>query len=225
MICLTRTIRRVIRRVIPIACGTVLVLGGIHGSAQGAAEQSAHDVVLASSEALMAVVADGRAYYDADPERYFVAVHDVLSPVVDFERIAKSVMGREHFRSASPEQLQRFVEVFRWGLVRAYAGALIGFGQDRMEVVPDRRPPEYPNRRYVNMRIQADGGKVYAVMYTMIKATDGYWRMANLTVEGVDLGMGYRSQFQRAMEELRDMDRVIDTWTQRITNDEIEIGE
>ena len=180
--------------------------------------QGPHDVVRASANTLMEVVKEGRAYFETDPERFYREVHDALAPVVDFERIAKGVMGRAYFRAATPEQVERFAEVFRWGLVRTYAGALIGFGEDRMEVVPDNRPLEYPNRARVNMNIRSDNTKVYQVTYSMVRNDAGHWRVGNLFVEGVSSGKAYREQFDKAMMELKDLDKAIDTWPERISN-------
>ena len=49
-----------------------------------AAGITAHDVVRQTSEQVMQVVEEARDYAEDDPERYYLAVHGVLDPVIDF---------------------------------------------------------------------------------------------------------------------------------------------
>ena len=71
-------------------------------------------------------------YFDLEPERFYIVVDSVLSPVVDFKSFTRSVMGpfgqRDYYASLSAEQRKvfkqeyvLFVATFKQGLVQTYA--------------------------------------------------------------------------------------------------------
>jgi phospholipid transport system substrate-binding protein len=142
-------------------------------------------------------------------------VEALLSPVVDFESFARSVMA-VHYRKASPEQRQRFAESFKWGLVRTYALALTEFDDGgKVVVVPPDRPPRNPKRQTVKMEIRTQQGEVYPVLYSVTQDDDDEWQIRNLIVNGVNMGLTYRNQFNSAMNDPRydgDLDQVIAAW-------------
>ena len=57
-------------------------------------------------------------------------------------------------------------------------------------------------------------GKSYVVQYTMRRNKAGEWKLHNLIIEGINLGLTYRSQFSAAAEKYHgDVDKVIANWT------------
>jgi phospholipid transport system substrate-binding protein len=62
------------------------------------------------------------------------------------------------------------------------------------------------------MEIRTSKGMVYPVTYTMARI-DGQWKVRNVIVEGINIGLLFRDQFAQAMQTQRgDMDAVIDNW-------------
>lgn len=185
-------------------------------SAAAAAEpqQDATAMVRETSDAVLELIERARGYAKQDPERFYREVEALLSPVVDFQSFARSVMA-VHFRKATPEQRERFSESFKWGLVRTYALALTEFEDGKVVVVPPDRPPRNPDRQTVKMEIHTKTGEVYPVLYSVTQEDDGEWKVRNLIVNGVNMGLTYRNQFNSAMNDPKyggDMDKVIDAW-------------
>ena len=184
---------------------------------------SPEEVVRQVSNDLLQVIEEGRTYIDEDPDRFYQAVHDVLEPSVDFPRFARGVMGT-YWKRATPEQQARFVEVFKWGLLRTYASALTEFGVGEVTVLDPQGEPKKPNRRTVVMEISTDGGDPFSVDYSMGLGKDGAWKIRNLKAEGVNIGLTYRSQFQSAAKDpkyRRDLDKVIDAWANVLEEEQI----
>lgn len=176
-------------------------------------EQTSHD--------LLVLIEESREYAEADPERFFVEVEALLRYVVDFKGFARSVMAAHH-KTASTEQRERFAETFKWGLVRSYALALVGFSDGEIVMVPSDRPPRSPRRKNVKMEIRLRGGEVYPVVYSMALGKDNAWRMRNIIINGVNVGLTYRSQFASAVQDPKyggDLDAVIDAWAKLLTGD------
>jgi phospholipid transport system substrate-binding protein len=194
----------------------VLAMFGV-AQAQAVDEQwrAAEQVVQETSDAMLALIDEGRSYAKDDPERFYQEVEALLSPVVDFPRFAGSVMGKKYYQQATEEQRRRFADSFKWGLVRTYSLALTEFEDGELVVVPATEPPRRADRVSVNQEIHTAGGQVFPVVYSMALGKDGRWLMRNLIVNGVNLGLTYRSQFQSTASDpanAGDLDKVIEAW-------------
>ncbi len=186
---------------------------------------TAHDVVRDTSGKVMAVVQEAQAYADDDPERYYAEVQAILEPVIDFRGFARGVMGAyassDRYRSLDEagraqlrEQLDRFTDVMRAGLVRTYSKGLLAFGGSRIEVSAPAADEADQDRASVEQLIFTDQATPYVVMYQMGRDRSGEWKLRNVIIESVNLGEIYRSQFEAAArKENGDLDAVIDNWT------------
>ncbi len=195
--------------------GVLAVLGTVHAQAVDEEWRAAEQVVQDTSDSMLVLIESGRSYAQDDPERFYQEVEALLSPVVDFQRFAGSVMGKKYYQQATKEQRSRFVDSFKWGLVRTYSLALTEFQDGELVVVPATKPPRRPDRVSVNQEIHTAGGQVFPVVYSMALGKDGRWLMRNLIVNGVNLGLTYRSQFQSTASDpanAGDLDKVIDAW-------------
>lgn len=146
---------------------------------------------------------------------YYDSVDATMSEFIDYRAIARAVMAR-YWADASNEQRERFVTVFREGLVRTYARALLEFEQEEVAVLPLLPEHLRGNRALVRMEITGGNGRIYPLQYSMGLGDDGVWRVRNVIVDGVNLGLTYRNQFASAMQSgdaRGDIDAVIDEWT------------
>ena len=194
------------------------------GAAQ-ADEGSAHALVKAATDEVMAVVRDAEDYAEEDPERYYSEVMAVLDPVVDFRGFARGVMGpyatRDRYRSLDEAgreklrgQLDKFTEVMRDGLVRTYSKGLLAFGGSRIELTDEGDEAAGERRATVRQLIYSEQTEPYVVLYQMGKDRSGAWKLRNMIIESVNLGEVYRSQFDASARRLEgDLDAVIDSWT------------
>jgi phospholipid transport system substrate-binding protein len=202
----------------------VALLGWFSAAAQAA--PAPDEVVRKATDDLLTLIEQARGYAEEDPERFYKEVEALLSPVVDFRGFARSVMAT-HYKVASPEQRNRFAETFKWGLVRTYALTLLEFGdQGKVRVMPSEQPSNHPRRGSVNMEIETAAGEIYPVVYTMALGRDDQWLIRNLIINGVNIGLTYRSQFASAAKDRRyggDLDKVIDAWGEVVAETEAEV--
>lgn len=207
---------------------TMLAVGAALVQAEDAREDSveltAHDVVRNTSVQVMAVVEEAQGYADEDPERYYSEVQAILDPVIDFRGFARGVMGpyatSERYRSLDEagraqlrEQLDRFTEVMRVGLVRTYSKGLLAFGGSKIEVSKPAQDEAQESRVSVEQLIFSTEAEPYRLMYQMGKGKSGDWKLRNVIIESVNLGEIYRNQFQSAARKHDgDINAVIDSW-------------
>ena len=189
-----------------------------------AAETSAEAAAMTTAEAavntyisnLLQQMGTIKPLYETDRKAYFDAVETALVEFVDFNEVARGVRARYGVgpNGATPQQLQRFSDVFRASLVDFYGSALANYGGAEFEIIPMETPPDDPqNATNVRMIIQADDGNRFEVQYTMFLNQNRVWLLKNLYIEGVNLRRQYYSQFDSMMTSHDyDIDKVIDNW-------------
>lgn len=167
---------------------------------------------------------EGReSYYEDNIDELKQQVDESLEEVADFRYIGASVMG-SYFRNASPEQRSRFADVFRQTLIDTYTRGLVTFDYDEIRVLDDQRPQREEDRASVAMEVVGTNGDVYPVNYSL-RLSDGEWRVVNVIVNGINLGLTFRNQFDQAMRDNnRDYDAVIEGWSPDVGVDELEEG-
>ncbi len=172
-----------------------------------------HEVVEDTSNRVMTVLDANRDTYKDDTDAFVRGLNEVLDPVVDFQGIARSVMTVRYSRQATDEQMERFINTFKRSMVEFYGNALLDFDSGQIKVLPSTgRGQQSADRTSVNMEIRASNGNVYPVTYTMVNL-DGQWKVRNVIVEGINIGLLFRDQFAQAMQANRnDLDAVIDGW-------------
>ena len=178
-----------------------------------AAAQTPHQVIEDTSVRVMETLNANRELYRQDSDAFYTGINEIMKPVVDFQGIARSVMTVRYSRSATPEQMERFIETFKRSMVEFYGNALLEFDSGKIEVLPPARGSQQTEERAsVDMEVRANNGNVYPVTYTMSNV-DGQWKVRNVIVEGINIGLLFRDQFAQAMQAHRnDLDAVIDNW-------------
>jgi phospholipid transport system substrate-binding protein len=190
-----------------------------------------HQVVEATTQTVLKVITDGKQYFDKDPDRFYREVEGVLGPIVDFDGFSRSVMGRyggpQYFRGLkTPEdkkryvdQVKRFSDTFKNGLVRTYGKGLLTFEGQKIEVVPPRQGDIDRVKKGaavdVTQLIHGSAETPYVVRYKMrLDSKSKEWKLRNVTIEDINVGQVYRSQFESSAKKNNgDLDKVIATWT------------
>lgn len=168
------------------------------------------ETVKEATDKLLNKLIEVKPLYESDREAFYREVESSLAPFVDFEGFARGVMAK-YYRLASDEQRAEFVEKFQNELIRTYSNALVEFDNQKVEVEPLSEPPNN-GRASVDIKIHGKDGTIYPVSYTLA-LIDGSWKLRNVVVDGINLGLQFRSQFSNYMQKYRnDIDKVIDNW-------------
>ncbi|WP_415882004.1 phospholipid-binding protein MlaC [Neptuniibacter sp. QD29_5] len=146
-------------------------------------------------------------------------IDTILSPVVDFDYIAKGVMGK-YYRRASKEQREEFSGVFKTTLLKTYAKALVGFKIERYEMVPPRKKSPDEKKQIVTVNVFAADGTKFALIYYMKKSADE-WKLVNAVLDGsVNIKLSFKNQFADLMQRNRNnVDKVITSWKDKVDPD------
>jgi phospholipid transport system substrate-binding protein len=63
------------------------------------------------------------------------------------------------------------------------------------------------------MEVHGHDGTIYPVAYSMFLDDARQWRVQNVIVNGINLGLTFRSQFASSMDQKQNIDQVIDGWS------------
>jgi phospholipid transport system substrate-binding protein len=189
-----------------------------------AVAQTPDQLVTQTTERVLSVAREAKSYYDKDPQRLNRQVDDIMSEVTDFDGFARGVMGTyaseqryralktDAERAAFRARIEKFTAVFRGGLIETYAKGLLKFNGERIETVAGRSTVNGVNATVVQ-HIHGDANQPYVIQYTLRKDRSGVWKLRNVIIEGVNLGLTYRNQFASSAQQYGgDLDKVIANW-------------
>ena len=177
--------------------------------------ESSSEYVEKIHEDIVLVVRAKQDIYEENPEEFIKAISFALQPLVDFKRISRNVMGR-YYKDANKEQIEKFNKVFKASLLETYSKTLAEFKDEEIVVSSVVKKSPKGNREKVSLQI-VTSTKVYPAIYDMYLNKQGQWKLINIVINGVNLGLTFRNQFYSLMEkEGNDLDVVIERWVTSI---------
>ncbi len=185
-----------------------------------------HALIVQSTDNLLAKAREPKDYFAEDPDRYYREIGRFVEQVVDIERFTRGVMASyasarryraldtDEERKAFRERVDRFAEILKDSLITTYSKALINAGGVRIETKP---PPagvtDDADYAAVEQVIYSDDGTPYHAQYSLRRDDSGDWKLYNISVEGINIGMVFRSQFASLVEKHGgDVDAAIEQW-------------
>ena len=177
--------------------------------------ESSSEYVEKIHEDIVFVVRAKQGIYEENPEEFIKAISLALQPLVDFKRISRNVMGK-HYKDANKEQIEKFNRVFKASLLDTYSKTLAEFKDEEILVSSNVKKSPKGNREKVSLQI-VTSTKIYPAVYDMYLNKQGQWKLINIVINGVNLGLTFRNQFYSLMEkEGNNLDLVIEKWVTSI---------
>ncbi len=181
-------------------------------TATGPAPTHPQQLVETATKTLLDRVLKEKAVLQKDPQALYRLVDENITPFVDVDGIARGVMG-QYFRQATPAQQQEFARVFKQSLVRTYAKGLTSYDNQKIVFKPYKAGPD-ASKAQVDMDVHGSGGQVYPVTFQLQTDKAGEWKVRNLIINGINLGLTFRNQFASAVEANRgSIAQAIAGWT------------
>jgi phospholipid transport system substrate-binding protein len=181
-----------------------------------AEELTAHEVILHSSDKVIKTLRQHDGETPEDIKELGDELLAILEGVVDFNSIAKAVMGK-HYKVATNAQKQRFIPIFKNTMSYLYAKSMVKFKIVNIDVIPPSDGIDLEKKGNVSMAVTTDEGKIYSIVYTMRQDAEGNWKVRNMVLDGINLGLTYRNQFDSAtLGYDGDIDKTIDNWSKEM---------
>jgi len=165
-----------------------------------------------NAQKMVQVLTENVDLFESDRELYENKIKEIFEPMIDFRRVAASVMGKKYYLMASKDERAKFVNIFKDSLLDTYAETLAQWGDSLIST-------EFPKSNFnkvitsVEVRQTLDtGSSKYPISYKLRKSNEG-WKIVNIIINGVNLGLTFRNQFQAlAVSHEEDIETTLKNW-------------
>ena len=176
------------------------------------AESDPYRYLDSQAQAMVSIITNNQELYTQDPELFKDKINLVFEPMVDFRRVGASVMGKKYYLAASKQQRLEFINSFKTSLLDTYSSTLAQWGDQKIVTI---FPEESVYKRTEDVQQNLiTASNIYPITYKVRKDKNGNWLIINIIVNGVNLGLTFRNQFQAlAQEHNENIDEIIKHWT------------
>ncbi len=150
--------------------------------------------------------------YKSDFKKATDFVDQTIQEHIDFNRVSVLILGKL-WRSATPEQRDRFKKEFRLLLVRTYTTAFTEYANWKIRYLPLEMNPA-DKKAMVRTEILQSGAQPVGVNYRMIQE-GSEWKVYDVLIEGVSLLQNYRSSFTEEVARTGSLDQLITHLSER----------
>ena len=182
----------------------------LHSNAVSASNP--HEFIDLQAQEMVSIIRNNQELYSNDPELFKDKINMVFEPMVDFRRVGASVMGKKYYLAASAAQRLQFIQSFKTSLLDTYSSTLAQWGDQKIVTI---FPEESVYKRTEDVQQNLiTASNIYPITYKVRKDKNGNWLIINIIVNGVNLGLTFRNQFQAlAQEHNENIDEIIKHWT------------
>lgn len=181
----------------PAAAAQAAAAGAAAGAAASASASDPAGMVRETAQGMLDELDKHRDEYRRDPAKVAALVDKWLMPHFDTETSARVVLG-QFWRTATPDQRQRFINAFYHSLLVNYGDSLVEFTPDRLKIYPSRLEPGATTAT-VRTEVRRRGGDTVSVNYSLRMTPQG-WKAWDVVIDGISYVKSYREDFGSQIE-------------------------
>ena len=174
---------------------TVLILSSSINLWSG---ENPYNFIDSNAQKMVIVLKENKSLFLEDRQLYEQKIKEIFEPMIDFRRVAATVMGKKYYLASSKEQRAEFVVIFKDSLLDTYAETLAQWeNQTITTIFPKNMEIQTNNMKNIEVQQTLNtGSSKYPISYKLRKNKDNSWSIVNIIVNGVNLGLTFRNQFQ-----------------------------
>jgi len=161
-------------------------------------DDNPYNFIDSNAQKLVIVLKENKSLFKEDRQLYEQKIKEIFEPMIDFRRVAATVMGKKYYLASSKEQRAEFVIIFKDSLLDTYAETLAQWENQTITTIFPKNM-EIQTNNLKNIEVQQTlntGSSKYPISYKLRKNKDNSWSIVNIIVNGVNLGLTFRNQFQ-----------------------------
>ena len=166
---------------------------------------------------MVKVLTSNSNLFESDREAYENKIKEIFEPMIDFRRVSASVMGKKYYLLATKEQRGEFIDIFKDSLLDTYAETLAQWGESTISTVFPK--DDFLSKKFESFESNVEvkqilntGTSEYPISYKLRKNDNG-WKIVNIIINGVNLGLTFRNQFQAlAISHNEDIELTLKNW-------------
>jgi phospholipid transport system substrate-binding protein len=133
---------------------------------------------------------------DLSPEAKNSEIEEVVTPMFDFELMAKLSLGKKYWPDLTRDQRDRFTELFVHRLRQSYLDKLTAYTDEK---VIYESPVAVKNKVHVPTQLISKGNKI-SMLYKLYPSSNS-WKIYDIEIQGVSIIRSYRSQFKEILQK------------------------
>ena len=161
-------------------------------------DENPYNFIDSNAQKMVIVLKENKSLFLEDRRLYEQKIKEIFEPMIDFRRVAATVMGKKYYLASSKEQRAEFVVIFKDSLLETYAETLAQWeNQTITTIFPKKMEIQTNNLKSIEVQQTLNtGSSKYPISYKLRKNKDNSWSIVNIIVNGVNLGLTFRNQFQ-----------------------------
>ena len=161
-------------------------------------DDNPYNFIDSNAQKMVIVLKENKSLFLEDRQLYEQKIKEIFEPMIDFRRVAATVMGKKYYLASSKEQRAEFVVIFKDSLLETYAETLAQWeNQTITTIFPKNMEIQTNNLKSIEVQQTLNtGSSKYPISYKLRKNKDNSWSIVNIIVNGVNLGLTFRNQFQ-----------------------------
>ena len=161
-------------------------------------DENPYNFIDSNAQKMVIVLKENKSLFLEDRQLYEQKIKEIFEPMIDFRRVAATVMGKKYYLASSKEQRAEFVVIFKDSLLDTYAETLAQWeNQTITTIFPKNMEIQTNNLKSIEVQQTLNtGSSKYPISYKLRKNKDNSWSIVNIIVNGVNLGLTFRNQFQ-----------------------------
>jgi phospholipid transport system substrate-binding protein len=132
---------------------------------------------------------------DLDQEAKNKEIVDIVTPLFDFELMARLSLGKKHWSGMSQDRKERFTELFIKRLKASYLSNFTLYTDEKVLYEPS---VQVKNKIHTTTYLVSKDKKI-SILYKFYNAQKN-WKIYDLEIQGVSIIRSYRSQFSSILE-------------------------
>ena len=123
-------------------------------------------------------------------------VEEIVTPMFDFELMGKLSLGKKYWPDLSPEQREKFTELFVERLRQSYLNKLTAYTDEKIIY----ESPVTVKKKVHMPTLLISKGKKISMLYKLYSSSNS-WKIYDVEIEGVSIIRSYRSQFNEILQK------------------------
>ena len=154
-------------------------------------DESAQEFLQHNLDAAFAILENSNLEQQAKQE----AVEEIVTPMFDFPLMAKLSLGKKQWTGLTPQNRDRFTELFVKRLRQSYLNRLTAYTDEKIIY---GSAVEVKKKIHIPTDLVSKGKKI-SMLYKLYLSKSG-WRIYDVEIQGVSIIRSYRSQFKEILE-------------------------
>jgi phospholipid transport system substrate-binding protein len=131
---------------------------------------------------------------DLSPQAKNSEVAGIVTPMFDFQLMAKLSLGRQYWPDLSKEKRERFTELFVNRLRQSYLNKITAYTDETVVYEP---PVKVDGKIHIPTYLISKGSKI-GMLYKFYQSS-GQWLIYDLEIQGVSIIRSYQAQFKEIL--------------------------